>query len=119
MVSETYTKLKNIYKGINEVGFNMAVTFLMDNGYKEVEKWTDEAIAEAEVPELFAEGFYRNILKTTRKIAESCTPIELIQFCMTDTCLDTKYFSNKLCYRDLEQMIEHRISYEDYGFNRN
>lgn len=119
MEKEVYTKLKEISNGINEIGFNMSVTFVMDYGYQKVKKWTDDEIEEAKVPGLFEPNFYRQILKTAREITLNSEPLDLLMFCMTDTCLDTKYFSNKLCYKDLEKMIKHRIDYEEYGFNRN
>ena len=114
-----YIKLKEILKDINELYFNMAIVFVIDNGINEVKEWSDDDISEAEVPNLFEKNTYRMILKAARDIAQNTNPIDLILFCMTEATLDPKLYSGKLSYKTLESMVKHRLGYEDYGFNRN
>lgn len=119
MVENSYKELKEIYRKIGDVAFNVAVSILMENGFNLLSKCTEEDILEAEVPNLFDETYYRNILRAAKDISLITEPIDLIIFCMTDSRLDSKHFSNKLSYVDLDEMIRHRLEYEEYGFNRN
>lgn len=118
-IEPIYTKLKEIKNELNnELAFNMAISVLIDNGICNASKWTDEEIEEAETPALLSKPLAQEIYKTARNIANTVKdPMDIILFCMTDSYLDTKYFSNRLCQRDLEKMIKRRLANEDKGFD--
>ena len=97
-VEPIYTKLKEIKKELNnEIVFNMAISVLLENGIHNARKWTDEEIEEANTPALMSKPLAQEIYKTARKFANTIKdPMDIILFCMTDSYLDTKYFSNKI-----------------------
>ena len=119
MTDNSYIKLKELYRKIGDVGFNLAVSVLMENGFNTFKECTEDDILQSEVPNLFDENFYREVLRAAKEMSEITIPLDLIIFCMTDSRIDSKNFSGKLSYIDLDKMVRHRLEYEDYGFNRN
>ena len=87
-----YEKIKKIYDETRLEMFVMAATHLMDIGWQVASKITDTDIEEAEGNGLMTKEFVQALLKISRKIAQTCNPVEFIQFCQVEKLYDTRYF---------------------------
>lgn len=79
-----YTELKKIYRETRVDYFNMAICHLMNIGFLNAEKITDEEIASVEGNGLMTKEFCEWIMKTAREIAKVSNLVELIQLCMAE-----------------------------------
>lgn len=90
-----YKDIKEIYDHTDLAVFSMATTQLMIMGWNEAEELTDEEIAEQEGNGLMTQEFVQDLLRLTRKIAKTCSPVEFIQFCQVEKLYDTKGYKTK------------------------
>jgi len=106
-----YNKLKAIYDKTRLDVFSMAVAHLLDIGFRQAEKITDDDIAKMEGNGLMTQSFVQTLVKLSREIAQSCdnNPVELIQFCMTEEVFDIRWYANKPTYKDLVSYIDNAI----------
>ena len=86
-----YKDIKTIYDR-EQLIFNMAVTHLFDIGFRAASKITDEDIDNLEGNWLMTRDFVQDLVKVTREIAQTCSPVELIQFCQIEQIFDTRWF---------------------------
>lgn len=59
----------------------MAISYLMDIGFRNAKEITDKDIEEAEGNGLMTKEFVETLMKLARDIANTCEPSELIQLC--------------------------------------
>ena len=104
-MSKAYEYLEEIYKKNEGIDFNLACQWIMENGYLNVRKWTDEIIEEAKVPNLFADDYYKETLRLAREIANNTSPADLMKFCMIKPFLRLDDFCDKLNREELEAMV--------------
>lgn len=114
-MSKEFDAINEIYKENEGVSFNMAVLWLMDNGYNNMKNMTDKDIIESPKPNMFAEDFYRNILRTARKLAKETSPYDLLKYCMVNPFLRLDDFKDVVSREKLETMVKSRIDWEDFG----
>ena len=74
-MSKEYKILKQIYTENEGTVFNLAVEWLMENGYLKFRSLTDEMIEEAEAPNIIAPEMFKHILKIARQIANETNPM--------------------------------------------
>lgn len=89
-----YKELKKIYDENRLDIFAMAVTHLLDIGFRRAQKITDEEIENMEGNGLMTADFCKALVKLTREIALTCGNdcVAIIQFCQKEKVFDTKYF---------------------------
>ena len=85
-----YTEMKKLYDETHPLMWNMAMTHLMDIGYREATQITDEDIAQIEGNAMMTQDFVQGIVRTARDIARNSTPLQLIQFNMVEKCVSTQ-----------------------------
>ena len=112
-----YNNLKAIYDKTRLDVFSMAVAHLLDIGFRNAEKITDEDIEQMEGNGLMTQSFVRNLVKLSREIARACdgNPVELIQFCMTEEVFDIKWYASKPTYSDLVSYIQNAMDMLKHG----
>lgn len=90
-----YANLKKIYDETRLDGFAMAITYVVDIGYRNAKDITDDEINEAQGNGIMTQGFVQNLMKLAREIANSIdNPTELIQFCDAENVFETEYYTN-------------------------
>ena len=106
-----YKNLKAIYDKTRLDVFSMAIAHLLDIGFRQAEKITDDDIAKMEGNGLMTQSFVQTLVKLSREIAQACdnNPVELIQFCMAEEIFDIRWYANKPTYRDLVSYIDNAI----------
>ena len=89
-----YANMTKIYENTNPVMYNLAVAYLLDKGFSEVQTITDEDIESLKENGMMTEGFVKGIVRTARDIAVECgnNVVELIQFCQKKRVFDTKFY---------------------------
>lgn len=87
-----YEKIKEIYDETRLDIFSMASTHLMDIGWNTAEAITDASINKLEGNGLMTKAFVQDLVRLSRRIAQSCSPVEFIQFCQVEKLYDTKGF---------------------------
>ena len=90
-----YKDIKKLYDSYRLDVFSMASTQLMCMGWNEAETLTDEEIAEQQGNGLMTQGFVQDLLRLTREIAQTCSPVEFIQFCQVEKLYDTKGYKTR------------------------
>lgn len=90
-----YKDIKEIYDHTDLAVFSMATTQLMLMGWNDAEKLTDEEIAEQKGNGLMTQEFVQDLLRLTRKVAKTCSPVEFIQFCQVEKLYDTKGYKTR------------------------
>ena len=76
-----YAEVKKIYNEYRLDYFVMAISYLMDIGFRNAKEITNKDIEEAEGNGLMTKEFVGVLMKLTRDIANACEPSELIQLC--------------------------------------
>ena len=116
-----YAEVKEIYNRERLDYFVMAISHLMDIGFRNAQKITDEQIKEVEGNGFMTKEFCEWLLTTAREIANACHPSELIQLCQAnDVFAPVEGLSNErmkelLCYfieldiRPLKSLIDDEI----------
>ena len=108
-----YSKLKEIYRRERLDVLSMAVAHLLDIGFRNAEKITDDDIAKLEGNGLMTQAFVQYLVRLSKEIAEACdNPVEMIQFCMAEEVFDIRYYANKPSWSDLEKVILDAIEVE-------
>ena len=75
-------KLEQIYNANRLDFFAMAVSHLLDIGFRAAEKVTEEDIEKMEGNALMTKSFVQQLMRLSKEIAEACDhPTRLIQFC--------------------------------------
>lgn len=90
-----YEDIKKIYDSYRLDFFIMAVTQLMCMGWGSAEALTDEEIEEQQGNGLMTQGFVQDLLRLTREIAQTSSPVQFIQFCQAEKLFDTKGFKTR------------------------
>lgn len=107
-----YKNLKELYKRERLDVFSMAVSHLIDCGFRNIENLSDSEIEKMEGNGLMTADFVQHLVKLSREIAQNCdSPVELIQFCMAEEIFDIRFYADKPKYSDLTECIEHAINY--------
>lgn len=88
---------KKLMEMINEHGldrFVMAICHLMDIGWREANKITDEDIEAIKMPDnsIMTTEFVQELNSMAREIAKSCQPSDIIKFCELEKPFDTRGF---------------------------
>lgn len=76
-----YEELRKIYDVTRLDYFVMAITYLMDIGFRNAKEITDKEIEQAEGNGIMTKGFVQDLMKTARQIAKVSGPVELAQLC--------------------------------------
>lgn len=79
-----YENIKKIYKSMRLDYFVMAITYLMDIGYRNAKEITDEEIQNAEGNFLMTKDFCQFLMKTARQIATECEITDVYQLCQVE-----------------------------------
>lgn len=111
-MSREFDRINELFRRNEGVPFNIAVLFLMENGYNDMAEITDEEIQNVECPKGFDEIFYRNVIKLARQLAQETSPYDLLRFAMTNTFLRLDEFNNIVPREKLEEMVKERIDRE-------
>ena len=91
-----YNKLKKIYDETRLDVFSMAITHLLDIGFRQAEKITDDDIAKMEGNGLMTQDFVQDLVRLSREIAQSCeNPVNLSQFCQAEKVFDIKFYKGR------------------------
>lgn len=91
-----YKDLKTIYDRNRLDFFAMAVSHLLDIGFNNAKDITDDQIATIKDQGWATAGFLQELVTTSREIANACkSPVELIQFCMTEEVFDVEFYAPK------------------------
>ena len=115
MSNEKYELLDKLYKENEGISWNMAILWLMENGYNDMAEMTDEDIQKAECPQMFADDFFRDILKLTRQLAKETSPYDLLMYAMVNPFRNLMNFHNVPTRTRLEEMIKNAIYTEIYS----
>lgn len=108
----SYSELKKFYDKTRLDYFVMAITHLMDIGWRNAEKITDEEIEKCEGNGLMTKDFVQWIQRTAREITRIADgPVELIQFCEAQDVFDIQNYSDMTPRNRLEEMLLNAISY--------
>lgn len=109
-MSKEYELLKKLYRENEGIKWNLACTWLLDNGFKNVRQWDDEFINNQKAPELLEKDLYIEILKLARLIATKSYCLDFMRFCMVHPFIRIDNFANKLDREKLENMIKASLS---------
>ena len=90
-----YKDLKKIYDENHVVLFNMAVTHLIDIGWRNAIDITDKEIDELEGNGMMTKEFVQDLMRLTRELAKTAQPVELIQFAQVEKLYDTRGYKTK------------------------
>lgn len=104
-----YAEVKKIYNANRLDIFVMAISYLMDIGFRNAKEITDEDIEEAEGNGLMTKGFVEELMKIARDIANVCEPSELIQLCQMVEPFATP---EGLSRERMEKIISDSIAYD-------
>lgn len=108
----SYSELKKFYDKTRLDYFVMAITHLMDIGWRNAEKITDEEIEKCEGNGLMTKDFVQWIQRTAREITRIADgSVELIQFCEAQDVFDIQNYSDMTPRNRLEEMLLNAISY--------
>ena len=108
----SYQGMKKLYDKTRLDYFVMAVTHLMDIGWRNAEKITDEEIEKCEGNGLMTKDFVQWIQRTAREITQIADgPVELIQFCEAQDVFDVQNYADMTPRNRLEEMLLNAISY--------
>ena len=92
---EMYKDIKAIYDRERLAIFSMATTHLMDIGWRNAAKITDEEIAAVKGNGLMTKDFCQHLCRLAREIATTIEPVEFIQFCQVEKLYDTKGYKQR------------------------
>ncbi len=106
----SYDKLKKIQQNVNAPVLSVALTYLLDIGFKAATQITDEMINEAKGNDLMTKGFEELVMKTAREIAQTVNLTDVYVFCQAEDIFDTRYNASKLPRYTLEDMIKASLS---------
>lgn len=83
-------ELNKLYNENHLATFSMAVSHLLDVGFRRMEKVTDEDIEEdVEGNGLMTKEFVQDLMRLARDIAKACeSPIDIIRFCQKKKVFD-------------------------------
>ena len=118
-----YIELKEIYDNTRLDYFSMAITYVVDIGWRNAKAITDEEIDEAQGNGLMTTDFVKWIMRTARDIAIASSPTEIVQFCDAMGVYETSRYTNGECLNrsDLEKiaegLIHHALNHELISFN--
>ncbi len=105
-----YKDLQKIYYGTRHSFFAMAVSHLLDIGYRNAIEITEDDIAKMEGNGLMTQGFVQDLVRTTVEIAKTIDNVaELFQFCSAEDVFDTRFYANKLSRDRLETLLHNAI----------
>ena len=105
-----YSELKKIYDKTRLDVFSMAITHLIDIGFRKAKEITDDDIEKLEENGLMTKEFVQDIVTLARDIAKVCdNPSELFQFCQSENIFDTLYYSGKPNRKEMDEAINNAI----------
>jgi len=112
----SYSELKRFYDKTRIDYFVMAVTHLMDIGWRNAEKITDDDIEKCEGNGLMTKDFVQWIQRTARELTRIADgPVELIQFCEAQDVFDIQNYAETANRSTLEQVVQNT---QEYLFNK-
>jgi len=112
----SYSELKKFYDKTRLDYFMMAITHLMDIGWRNAKKITDEEIEKCEGNGLMTKGFVQWVQRTARDITQIADgPAELIQFCEAQDVFDIQNYAETVNRSTLEQVVQNT---QEYLFNK-
>ena len=105
-----YKELKKIYDRERRDWFSMAITHVVDCGFRQIEEMTEEYIKNAEESKPFTKEGVQCLLRLSKEIVNACdNPTELIQFCQTVDLYDTEFYANKIRHDKLLNTVRNAI----------
>ena len=107
----SYAKVKKIFDRERLDIFGMAVSYLMDIGWRTAIEITDEEIKEVEGNGLMTQEFCQYLCKLAREIAQSCSPTQLIQLCEAEEIFELRHSAGKVSRRTLEEGLTNAIHF--------
>lgn len=106
-----YAEVKKIYDA-NRLGvFVMAISYLMDIGFRNATEITDKDIDECEGNGLMTKSFCQELMKMAREIANACEPSELVQLCQAEDVFDVKFSAGKIGRSRLETLLWNALTH--------
>ncbi len=108
-----YKELNKIYDQNQLQFFAMAVTHLLDIGFREAKEIKDEDIAKIEDQGWATAGFLQELVATSKEIALACnSPTELIMFCTVKNIFDIQYYGTekpRIRFDRMTEIADHAI----------
>lgn len=100
-----YNGMMKIYRE-NTGTFAMAVAHLLDIGFRNASKITDEQIENLEENGLMTKKFVQDLVRVSREIAKECgnDVVEIIQFCAAEKIFDTEWYTGRFEDDDEESL---------------
>ena len=116
-----YAEVKLIYDTTRLDMFVLAISHLMDIGFRNAAQITDEDIEATEGNGIMTQSFCQELNRMAREIANCCEPSELVQLCQAEDVFDVKFSAEKigrnrletLCYNAVCYMSENQMSNKD------
>lgn len=110
-----YKDLKKLYDKTDMAIFGMAITHLLDIGFRRAAEITDEEISALKENPMMTEKFVKQLVTLTREIAKTASPVEVIQFCQAIEMYDITYYvpNRRINYNRMEELATTAISYLD------
>lgn len=100
-----YAEVKKIYDSIRLDLFVLAISHLMDIGFRTASRITDEDIEKTEGNGLMTKDFCQALNKIARDIAQNCEPAELVQLCQAEDVFDIRFLAEKIGRSRLEVLL--------------
>lgn len=101
-----YKDLKKLYNKTDKAIFGMAITHLLDIGFRRAAVITDEEISALKGNPMMTEDFVKQLVSLTREIAKTASPVEVIQFCQAVEMYDITYYvpNRRINYNRMEEL---------------
>ena len=102
-----YADLKKIYERTRLDYFAMAVSYLLDIGWRNAKEIDESDIHDAQGNGLMTKEFVQGLMRTAKEIADAIHgPVEIIQFCDAEGVFEVEYYSKGECLkrRTLEEV---------------
>lgn len=90
-----YADLKKLKDETHPALFNMALSHLLDIGFRQALKIKDSDIEKLEENGLMTRKFVQDLVRLSRQIAQMSSPTEIIQFAQSEQIFDTLYYNGK------------------------
>ena len=113
-----YAEIKKIYDTYRLDVFVLAISHLMDIGFRTASEITDEGIEKTEGNGLMTKDFCQTLNKIARDIAQCCEPSELVQLCQAEDVFDVRFSAEKIGRSRLEVLLSNALCYmSDHGLS--
>ena len=112
-----FKDLKAIYDNTRIDIFAMAITYVVDIGWRNAKKLTDKEIADMQGNGLMTQAFVQMLMKSAREIANTVeNPTEIIQFCDAMNIYETRCYTTGECLdrATLEHIARKLLEYTIY-----